>query len=135
MGFLDFGFIDLIDILLSAYILYLLYIKLRNTAAMNILVGILIVYVLWMVVRALDMTLLNTMMSRIASVGILALVIVFQQEIRKFLLEVGNKTSITNFFSLERILKNVIKESPEELNIPEICKRQYRCVDCFAKSF
>ena len=122
MGFLDFGFIDLIDILLSAYILYLLYIKLRNTAAMNILVGILIVYVLWMVVRALDMTLLNTMMSRVASVGILALVIVFQQEIRKFLLEVGNKTSITNFFSLERILKNVIKESPEELNIPEIVK-------------
>ncbi len=122
MGFLDFGFIDLIDILLSAYLLYLLYTKLKGTTAMNILLGVFLIYVLWLVVRALDMSLLSTIMNKIASVGILALVIVFQQEIRKFLLEMGNKSSITKIFSLERIFHRVIKESPDNLNIPEIVK-------------
>ncbi len=120
MGFLDFGFVDLIDILLSAYLLYILYIKLKDTTAMNILAGILIVYVLWMVVKALDMSLMNTIMDRIASVGVLALVIVFQQEIRKFLLEMGNTSTFKRLFSLERIFQKVIKKSTEELNIPEI---------------
>ena len=99
MGFLDFGFVDLIDILLSAYLLYILYIKLKDTTAMNILAGILIVYVLWMVVKALDMSLMNTIMDRIANVGVLALVIVFQQEIRKFLLEMGNTSNFKRLFS------------------------------------
>ena len=103
MGFLDFGFRDLTDILLSAYLLYLLYVKMKNTAAMNILAGILIVYVLWMVVKALDMSLLYTIMDRVASVGVLALVIVFQQEIRKFLLDMGNAKTFKKLFSLERI--------------------------------
>ena len=120
MGFLDFGFIDLTDILLSAYLLYLLYVKMKNTAAMNILAGILIVYVLWMVVKALDMSLLYTIMDRVASVGVLALVIVFQQEIRKFLLDMGNAKTFKKLFSLERIFQKVIKKSTEELNIPEI---------------
>jgi uncharacterized protein (TIGR00159 family) len=68
------------------------------------------------------MSLLSTIMNKISSVGLLALVIVFQQEIRKFLLEVGDKTSISKFFSVERIFRNVIKESPDNLNIPEIVK-------------
>ncbi|MBQ3689589.1 MAG: diadenylate cyclase CdaA [Bacteroidales bacterium] len=122
MGFLDFGFVDLIDILLSAYLLYFLYIKLRNTTAMNILVGLFIVYALWMLVKALDMSLMNTIMSKVASVGMLALVIVFQQEIRKFLLDVGNTSTLKKIFSLENIFKNVIRKSPEELDIPEIVK-------------
>ncbi|MCQ2252051.1 MAG: diadenylate cyclase CdaA [Bacteroidales bacterium] len=119
---MDFGFIDLIDILVSAYLLYLLYTKLKNTTAMNILIGIFIIYVMWLIVRALDMSLMSAIMNKIASVGLLALVIVFQQEIRKFLLEVGDKTNLSKAFSLERIFRNVIKESPESLNIPEIVK-------------
>lgn len=120
MGFLDFGFIDLIDILLSAYLLYLLYTKLKGTTAMNILLGVFLIYVLWLVAKALDISLLSTIMNKIASVGILALVIVFQQEIRKFLLEMGNKSSIRKIFSLERIFHKVIKEPADKLNIPEI---------------
>ncbi|MCQ2250049.1 MAG: diadenylate cyclase CdaA [Bacteroidales bacterium] len=122
MLFLDFGFIDLIDILVSAGLLYFLYTKLKGTTAMNILFGVLIIYVLWLVVRALDMSLLSTIMNKIANVGILALVIVFQQEIRKFLLEVGDKSTLSKFFSVERIFHRVIKESNENLNIPEIVK-------------
>ena len=77
------------------------------------------------------MSLLSTIMNKIWSVGLLALVLVFQQEIRKFLLEVGDKTYISNIFSVERIFRNVIKESPENLNIPEIVKA---CTE-FAKDY
>ncbi|MBO7439531.1 MAG: diadenylate cyclase CdaA [Bacteroidales bacterium] len=122
MGILDFGFIDLIDILLSAYLMYIVYIKLHGTKAVNILIAIFMINVMYLIVRLLGMSLLSTIMSKILSVGLLALVIVFQQEIRKFLLEVGDKSSISKFFSVERIFRNVIKESPENLNIPEIVK-------------
>jgi uncharacterized protein (TIGR00159 family) len=122
MGILDFGFIDLIDILLSAYLMYILYIKLHGTKAANILNALFLICVMWMIVRLLDMRLLSTFMNRFSDVGLLALVIVFQQEIRTFLLKVGDKTSISKFFSVERIFRNVIKESPENLNITEIVK-------------
>ncbi len=122
MGILDFGFIDLIDILLSAYLMYIVYTKLHGTKAVNILIGLFVIYVMWLIVRLLNMSLLSTIMNKIASVGVLALVIVFQQEIRKFLLEVGDKSSISRVFSVERIFRNVIKDSPENLNIPEIVK-------------
>ncbi|MBO4772351.1 MAG: diadenylate cyclase CdaA [Bacteroidales bacterium] len=131
MGILDFGFIDLIDILLSAYLMYLAYTKLHGTKAVNIIIALFMIYVMWLIVRLLDMSLLSTIMNKIWSVGLLALVLVFQQEIRKFLLEVGDKTYISNFFSVERIFRNVIKESPENLNIPEIVKA---CTE-FAKDY
>lgn len=122
MGILDFGVVDLLDILLSAYLLYLLYTKLKGTTAFNILIGLFVVYIAWLIVRALDMSLLSTIMNRISDVGIIAIVIVFQQEIRKFLLEVGDKSALSNFFSVERIFRKMIKESPDNLNIPEIVK-------------
>ena len=123
MGILDFGFIDLIDILLSAYLMYIVYTKLHGTKAVNILIALFMIFVMWLIVsRLLNMGLLGSIMDKISSVGLLALVIVFQQEIRKFLLEVGDKTSISKFFSVERIFRNVIKESPDNLNIPEIVK-------------
>lgn len=122
MGILDFGFIDLIDILLSAYLMYIVYTKLHGTKAVNILIALFMIFVMWMIVKLLKMSLLSAIMDKITSVGLLALVIVFHQEIRKFLLEVGDKTSISKFFSVERIFRNVIKESPENLNIPEIVK-------------
>ena len=102
--------------------MYIVYIKLHGTKAVNILIAIFMINVMYLIVRLLGMSLLSTIMSKILSVGLLALVIVFQQEIRKFLLEVGDKSSISKFFSVERIFRNVIKESPENLNIPEIVK-------------
>ena len=122
MGILDFGFIDLIDILLSAYLMYIVYTKLHGTKAVNILIALFMICVMWLIVRLLKMSLLSTIMDKISSVGLLALIILFQQEIRKFLLEVGDKTSISKIFSVEHIFRSVIKESPENLNIPEIVK-------------
>ena len=111
--------------------MYLAYTKLHGTKAVNIIIALFMIYVMWLIVRLLDMSLLSTIMNKIWSVGLLALVLVFQQEIRKFLLEVGDKTYISNIFSVERIFRNVIKESPENLNIPEIVKA---CTE-FAKDY
>ncbi len=122
MGFFNFGFVDLIDILLTAYILYFVYKKFKRSTAMNIIVGVFIIYIIWMVVRALNMSLISTIMNNVASVGLLALVVVFHPEIRKFLLDLGNKSSLSKFFSIERIFHKVIKQSAEELNISEIVK-------------
>ncbi|MCQ2974415.1 MAG: diadenylate cyclase CdaA [Bacteroidales bacterium] len=122
MSFFDFGFVDLIDILLTAYLLYFVYKRFKGSTAMNLIFGVFIIYIIWMVVRALNMSLLSTIMNNVASVGLLALVVVFHPEIRKFLLEIGNNSRITKFFSLERIFHKVLKETPDNLNIPEIVK-------------
>ncbi|MDD6002788.1 MAG: diadenylate cyclase CdaA [Bacteroidales bacterium] len=123
MGFFNFGFVDLIDILLTAYILYFVYQKFKGSTAMNIIFGVFIIYIIWMVVRALNMSLISTIMNNVASVGLLALVVVFHPEIRKFLLDLGNKSSLSKFFSIERIFHKVIKQQGDgQLNISEIVK-------------
>ena len=61
---------------------------------MRIVVGILIIYLLWIVTRVLNMELLSMILGQIIGVGVIALIIVFQQEIRRFLILLG--TQYTN---------------------------------------
>lgn len=83
--------LDIIDIVLVAIILYQLYRLLRGTAAFSIFIGIFFVYIFWLVVKALNMSLISTILGQVIGVGVIALIIVFQQEIRRFLLMVGNR--------------------------------------------
>lgn len=87
--FLTFGIWDAIDILIVAILIYQLYKLVRGTAAISIFVGMLFLYLLWVVVRALDMVLLGSILGQFIGVGVLALIIVFQQEIRRFLIYIG----------------------------------------------
>ena len=66
----------------------------RGTNALRIVVGILIIYLLWIVTRVLNMELLSMILGQIIGVGVIALIIVFQQEIRRFLILLG--TQYTN---------------------------------------
>ena len=93
MGFIQLRILDAIDILLAALFLYQLYKLLRGTAAISILVGAASVYAIWKTVELLRMELLSQMLGQFIKVGSLALVVVFQPEIRKFLLLIGT----TNF--------------------------------------
>lgn len=93
MSFLDFRFLDLIDILLVAFLLYQLYRLIKDTVAINVLIGVAAIYVIWKLVGLLQMELLSEILGKFIGVGVIALVIVFQQEIRKFLLVIGS----TNF--------------------------------------
>ena len=99
MGFVPFTFVDLIDIILVAVIMYWIYRMTKGTNAPYILSGIIAVYLLWVVVRALNMELLSTILGHIISVGAIALIVVFQPEIRRFLQKIGMSQKRFNFIS------------------------------------
>ncbi len=88
---LSLTLIDALDILLVAFLLYKLYEMMRGTTAMTIFIGIALLYVVWLAVRALNMELTSTILGQVMGIGLLALLIVFQQEVRRFLLVVGNR--------------------------------------------
>ena len=83
MSFIDFSVLDIIDIALVAFLLYQLYRLIRGTVAINIFLGVAAIYLIWKLVEALQMELLSEILGKFIGVGVLALVIVFQQEIRR----------------------------------------------------
>ena len=95
LNFLDFRITDLIDILLVAILLYYLYRLVRGTVAINIFLGIVIIWAFWKGTQLLDMRMTSSLVGGFMQVGIIALIIVFQQEVRKFLLVLGS-TNIAN---------------------------------------
>lgn len=103
MDFLDIRIIDIVDIVLVASLLYYLYNLVKGTVAINILVGIIIVYGIYVFTRLLEMELLSKILGGFLGVGMFALVVVFQPEIRKFLLMLGS----TNFNARQRLFKHL----------------------------
>lgn len=92
MGFIRITFVDILDIVLVAVLLYYLYKVLRGTHAMSILSGILLLFVIYIIVRALNMELLSSLIGSLTSIGLIALVIIFQPEIRRFLQVLGTQS-------------------------------------------
>jgi len=101
LGFLSFTLLDFIDILIVAVLLYQLYRVIKGTAAIYIFAGITLIYLFWMLVKAMHMQVLSTILGQVIGLGALALIIVFQQEIRKFLILIG-----TNSFLARQNLPN-----------------------------
>lgn len=108
-----FTFFDVLDVVIVAIIIYQLYNLIRGTIAANIFIGLAIICLMFFVVRALNMRLLTEILRRFMDVGIIALIIVFQQEIRRFLLLVGKNASLQRnkawwryFFGKNEIEKN-----------------------------
>ncbi len=117
--FIDFSFIDVVDILLVALLLFYLYKLVRGTVAINIFIGIVIIYLIWKLTDLLNMDVLSNLLGKFISVGFFALIVVFQQEIRKFLLLLGS-TNFTNRRNVVRYFKflNQTKEASKiNLNI------------------
>jgi diadenylate cyclase len=102
--FLSFGITDAIDIVLVAIILYLVYNLVKGTPAINIFIGLALIYVAYIVVRAFEFKLLGSILGKFVNVGVIAIMVVFQQEIRKFLLYIGS-----NEFLKNRNWKSVLK--------------------------
>ena len=120
--FITIRVLDIIDIILVAFLLYQIYMLIRGTVAINIFTGIVVLYIFWLVVRALNMELLSGILGQIIGVGVIAIIIVFQQEIRKFLLFIGNRYMSKSKFSLENLLFPKQKESVAPVNIDAIVK-------------
>jgi diadenylate cyclase len=92
IGFLEVGWVDFIDIAFVSILLYQVYKLIRGSIAVNIFLGILALYLVYLIVRAAQMELLTTILGTFMNVGVLAMIILFQPEIRKFLLVIGRST-------------------------------------------
>lgn len=103
IGFLEISWKDALDILLVTILLSQVYKLMKGSVAIKVFVGFLAIYLIYLVVSALQMELLSTILGQFMGVGVLAVIILFQQEIRKFLLLVGR----TNIFEEGKFFKNV----------------------------
>lgn len=99
MDFIPFTVIDLIDIVLVASIVFGLYRMSRGTNAPYILTGIVAIYVLWVIVKALNMELLQAILGQVINVGVIAIIILFQPELRHFLQMIGRRQGGFNFIN------------------------------------
>ena len=107
---------DIIDILLVAIILFQFYRLIKGTAASRIFIAIFFIYMFWLIVKALHMELISSLMGQVIGVGVLALIIVFQQEVRRFLLVVANRYFNSSRLSIKKLFSSVKEEqgSPKE---------------------
>jgi diadenylate cyclase len=120
-GLFNFRIVDIIDIVLFAILLYQIYHLVKGTAAIRIFIGIIAVYLVWKVVKALQMHLLTEILGQFISVGVIALVVVFQPEIRQFLLLLGDTRIIKN--QRRRFLFWKLKvTNPVNLDVDKIVK-------------
>lgn len=116
---LKFTIIDVIDVVLVGLLLYYVYKLVKGTVAINIFIGIVIIYLIWKLTQALQMQLLSTILGGFMTAGMFALIVVFQQEIRKFLLMIGS-TNIGNRGKLLSQLKFLKTERITITNVDAI---------------
>jgi len=121
MGF-QITLLDIIDIVLVAIILFQLYKLIRGTAALSIFIGIFLIYLFWLIVTALNMKLISALFGQVIGVGVIALIIVFQQEVRRFLLVIGNRYISSSRFSFRKIFASVEDEPSNPREAEEIVR-------------
>ncbi len=90
-GFLNISFADILDILMVAIFIYLAFRWIRGSSAMNIFVAVILLFVLRVVVAAFNMKLMNALLGTFIDVGVIALIVIFQPEVRHFLMKFGSR--------------------------------------------
>jgi len=118
--FIQVRIADIVDIVLVALLLFGLYRLLKGTAAISIFVGIVAIFLIWQVVNALQMELLTSILGAFVSVGFIALIIIFQPEIRRFLFTIGAKTSNGDIKLLHFLSRK--RKTGIALDIESICE-------------
>ena len=97
----EFGIKDMIDILCVALMLYYLYRLMKESRSLNVFIGIIVFVIIWLFVsQVLEMRLLGSIMDKLVSVGVIAIIIIFQEEIRKFLYSLGAHQRMRGFMKL-----------------------------------
>ena len=118
-GFLEITWVDIIDIGLVSILLSQAYKLIRGSVAIKVFLGFLSLYLIYLVVRAAQMELLTNILGQFMGVGVIAVIILFQQEIRKFLLLIGRTTA----FDSDNIFKSLnlfMKADGDRLNVTPI---------------
>ncbi len=128
-GFLEMSLADILDIVLLGLIIFFMFKWIRGTSAMSIFIAIISLYLIRVLVGAFNMRLMTAIMDMVLDVGVLALIVIFQPEIRRFLIRLGNRymSSKGGRKFLNRILgKNTASNMSvsEEVNdLAEACRR------------
>ena len=129
-GFLQLSFADILDIFLLALMIFFIFRWIRGTSAMSIFVAIISLYVIRVIVSAFNMRLMTNIMETVLDVGLIALIVIFQPEIRKFLMQLGSRymNSARGRAILDKLLgkdrKNMNISGSEAVNeIAEACRR------------
>ena len=118
--FFEFGIKDAIDILLVALMLYYIYRLMKESRSLNVFIGIMVFVVLWLFVsQIMEMRLLGSIMDKLVSVGVIGLVILFQDDIRKFLYSIGTNRRMKMLMRLFSSETNEKLEGKKE-EIPQI---------------
>lgn len=104
IGFLKISWVDIIDIALVSVLMYQVYKLMRGSVALTIFLGFLSLYLIYLVVGAAGMELVTTILSQFMEVGVIAAIILFQQEIRKFLLLIGKTTDLNREYLFKGFL-------------------------------
>ena len=124
--FIDISFIDVLDVLMVGLLIYWLIRVVRGTSAVNIFLGVLLLYVIWIASRALGMKLLSFILGQVLGVGVVALLVIFQPEIRRFLLRISSSTTVAQkgfFNKLFRHTKTGGMQSHELEELTAACRK------------
>ena len=128
----EFGIKDAIDILLVAILLYNVWRLMKSSGSLNIFYGVLVFVAIWIVVsQLLEMKLLGSIFDKLVSVGVLALIILFQEEIRRFFLTLGSQRQLN--FIMRYFIKN--KEDMEAEHVDQQLMRIVLACDYMSKNY
>jgi uncharacterized protein (TIGR00159 family) len=114
--------LDIIDIFLVALILFQFYRIIRGTSVFSIFIGVFLIYLFWLLVKALNMNLISSLLGQVIGVGVIALIVVFQQEVKRFLLVIGNRYLKNTRFSFKRFFASGKDEPGGPPIVEEIVK-------------
>ena len=110
---MEIRIVAIIDVLITAYLFYFVYKYVKGTVAVNIFIGILIFLVLYFTVKTLEMQYLSLILGSVAGIGLLGVMIIFQPEIRRFLLMVGDKTLKSRYDFVDKFFKQTGLDNSE----------------------
>ena len=123
----EFGIKDVIDILLVALLLYYIYKLMKDSGSLNVFAGVLIFMVTWLIVtQVLEMKLLGSIFDKLISVGVIALIVLFQEEIRRFFLTLGTQHRAASIFRYFSKRKTASETHTEMIPVTLACQNMGR---------
>ncbi len=134
LGFLTVSFWDLLDVLIVGFLLYQVYQLLKGSLGFNIFIGLVLVYSTWRIVSILEMPLLSSILGQFVSVGMIALLVLFQPEVRRFLLFVGQGSIQKRFKFLERFFNQNQAEELISMNREKTIREILRALENMARN-
>lgn len=116
---IEFGIKDIIDIILVASMLFYIFRLMKESRSLNIFVGIMLFVLFWLFVsQILEMRLLGSILDKLVSVGVIALIVIFQEDIRRFLYEIGSQKGVRRLVRFFKSNKDARKEVDKATIMP-----------------